>query len=82
LAMERVPLRKQNLSTHNKHVPAPLCPPQCKPGLDWERTRAFLVRGRRLNVWTMAVGTAVRKCVAVCDILMRNGACRCGHDLH
>jgi hypothetical protein len=35
-------------------VPVPLCPPQIPHGLNRDRTRASVVRGRRLTAWAMA----------------------------
>jgi hypothetical protein len=37
-----------------KPVPVPLCPPQIPHGLTQARTRASVVRGRRLTAWAMS----------------------------
>jgi hypothetical protein len=37
-----------------KIVPVPLCLTQIPHGLNWDRTRASTVRGRRLTAWDMA----------------------------
>jgi hypothetical protein len=43
-----------NWQVGEKPVPVPLCPPQTPHGLTRVRTRASVVRGRRLTAWAMA----------------------------
>jgi BMFP domain-containing protein YqiC len=47
-------LTGENRQLGEKPVPVPLCPPQISYGLTWDRTRASVVRGRRLTAWAMA----------------------------
>jgi hypothetical protein len=49
-----------------KPVPVPLCPPQILHGPTRDRTRASVVRGRRLTAWAMARPTCwVTSCYIV-----------------
>jgi hypothetical protein len=43
-----------NRSTRGKRAPVPLCAPQIPHYLTWARTRATVVRSRRLTAWAMA----------------------------
>jgi hypothetical protein len=50
---------QRNDVERGKPVPVPLCPPQIRYGLPWERTRASAVRSRRITAW--AVQSALRQ---------------------
>jgi hypothetical protein len=43
-----------NQSTREKPAPAPLCAPEIKHGLTWDRTRAAAVETRQLTTWATA----------------------------
>jgi hypothetical protein len=59
-------------------VSVPLCPPQIKHGLTWDRTRASAVRGRWLTAWAMARPMYIcLLCAFVCVIKFKVAVTSC-----
>ena len=72
-----VALRKQNLSTHNRHVASVTLSTTIQTWPDSGSNPAL--RGERPATKRLNYGRGDnRKCVAVCDIVLRNGAVAMG----